>query len=128
MQTCTTNGITITVETQYLPAHSNPRVDKFIFGYLITIENGSMHTVQLLRRQWHITDSDGSRREVEGEGVVGLQPVIAPGESHRYTSFCNLDTAFGKMDGSYLMSRIDDNSFFDARIPEFLLMAPFKMN
>ncbi|MBK8968026.1 MAG: Co2+/Mg2+ efflux protein ApaG [Lewinellaceae bacterium] len=128
METLTTNNITVSVETEYLAAHSNPREGKFIFGYHITIENRSPHTVQLLRRHWVIMDSDGVLREVEGEGVVGLQPVLAPGEVHGYSSFCNLDTALGKMSGTYLMVRLDDNSQFEASIPEFRMVAPFLLN
>ncbi len=128
METLTTNNITVSVETEYLTAHSNPREGKYIFGYHITIENHSAYTVQLLRRHWIIQDSDGALREVEGEGVVGLQPVLAPGEVHGYSSFCNLDTEIGKMSGAYLMTRLDDGSQFDANIPEFRMIAPFKLN
>ena len=128
MDTCTTNNITVSVETQYLAAHSNPRAGKYIFGYHITIENRSPHTVQLLRRHWFIQDGCGTLREVEGEGVVGLQPVLAPGEAHDYSSFCDLDTDMGKMVGIYLMTRMDDESLFEAKVPEFLLVAPFRLN
>ena len=128
METLTTNNITVSVETEFLAAHSNPREGKFIFGYHITIENRSQHTVQLLRRHWLIQDAYGVLREVEGEGVVGLQPVLAPGEVHGYSSFCNLDTEIGKMSGNYLMSRLDDGSAFEASIPEFKMVAPFKLN
>lgn len=128
METFTTNGITVSVETQYLPAHSNPREGKFIFGYHINIINGSPYTVQLLRRHWVISAADGSLREVEGEGVIGQQPVLAPGEEHEYTSFCHLETELGRMSGTYLMSRFDDGTFFEVTIPEFRMAAPFKMN
>ena len=128
METLTTNNITVSVETEYLSAHSNPRESKFIFGYHITIENRSPYTVQLLRRHWVIVDSDGVLREVEGEGVVGLQPVLAPGEIHGYSSFCNLDTGLGKMAGTYLLVRLDDDSTFEASIPEFRMVAPFVLN
>jgi ApaG protein len=128
MDTLTTNNITVSVETQYLAAHSNPRAGKYIFGYHITIENHSPHTVQLLRRHWIIQDACGTLREVEGDGVVGLQPVLAPGEVHGYSSFCNLDTDIGKMVGVYQMTRMNDSSLFDAKIPEFLMVAPFKLN
>ena len=128
METLTTNNITVSVETQYLDGHSNPRASKCVFGYHITIENRSPHTVQLLRRRWLIQDACGTIREVEGAGVVGLQPVLAPGETYEYASFCNFDTDMGKMVGTYLMARTDDGSFFEANIPEFLLVAPFKQN
>ncbi|MCA0236324.1 MAG: Co2+/Mg2+ efflux protein ApaG [Bacteroidetes bacterium] len=128
MEIFTTNGITVRVETQYMPFHSNPRQSKFIFGYHITIENGSTHTVQLLRRHWVINDSDGQVREVEGEGVIGLQPVLSPGESHAYDSYCDLSTEFGKMSGTYLMMRLDNETLFEVTIPEFRMAAPFKLN
>ena len=128
MEILTTYGITITVETRYLPDHSDPAGDKFIFGYLISIENGSEHTVQLLRRHWIIVDANGNTREVEGEGVVGLQPVLEPGETHQYASYCDLNTDLGKMRGTYLMTRHDDHSFFYVPIPEFKLVAPARMN
>lgn len=128
METLTTNGITVSVETQYLSAHSNPREEKFIFGYHIVIENGSPFTVQLLRRRWIIQDADGRLREVEGEGVIGQQPVIEPGASHEYASFCNMQTDIGKMRGTYLFTRRDDGSLFEVTIPEFRMVAPFRMN
>ncbi len=128
METSTTNGITVSVETQYLPSHSNPREGKFIFGYHITIVNRSFFTVQLLRRHWVITNADGIMREVEGEGVIGQQPVLAPGEGHEYTSFCHLETEIGRMSGTYLMSRYDDNTYFEVTVPEFRMAAPFKLN
>jgi ApaG protein len=128
MEICTTNGITVRVETQYLPAHSNARAKKFLFGYHITIENGSPFTVQLLSRVWDIWDSNGIRRKVEGEGVVGQQPMLAPGEVHSYSSYCNLMTEIGKMSGAYLMVRAHDQAEFYARIPEFQLVVPHIKN
>lgn len=128
MEIQTTNGITVSVQTQYLPMHSNPREGKLIFGYHISIENGSPYTVQLLRRHWVIQEASGEIREVEGEGVIGQQPVINPGESHEYTSFCNLCSEMGKMSGTYLMNRRDDDTLFEVVIPEFRMIAPFKLN
>ncbi|MEQ1746333.1 MAG: Co2+/Mg2+ efflux protein ApaG [Saprospiraceae bacterium] len=128
MEIRTTNNITVSVETEYLPEHSNPMASKYIFGYHITIQNGSPHTVQVLRRRWLIQDACGTLRGVEGEGVVGLQPVLAPGAIHRYSSFCNLDTDMGKMAGAYLLARTDDGFLFEANVPEFQMVAPFKRN
>jgi ApaG protein len=127
MATRTTNGITVTVETFYQAEYSRPKEYKFIFAYRITIENRSADTVQLMRRHWHIYDSNGTHREVEGEGVVGQQPVLQPGESHQYVSWCPLSTEIGKMAGIFLMEKTDGSSF-QARIPEFRLIAPQKMN
>lgn len=128
MVTSTTNGITVSVESQYLPEHSNPRGRKYIFGYHISIENGSPNTVQLLRRKWYITDGTGTMREVEGDGVVGRQPIIAPGDSHEYLSFCNLSTEVGKMSGYYTMIRTSDGTELVVEIPEFQMFTPSLFN
>lgn len=128
MEIQTTNGITVSVETQYLPTHSNPRERKYIFGYRISIENGTDTAVQLTHRHWIIWDADGQFREVEGEGVVGLQPVIEPGQCHTYASFCNLHAEIGSMKGSYRMVRLLDTHIFDVVIPTFKMVVPFKMN
>ncbi len=128
MEISTTNGITVSVEAQYLPEHSNPRGLKFIFGYHITIENRSSETVQLLRRKWYITDSFGNVREVAGDGVVGKQPVLEPGEAHSYVSFCNLFSEVGKMRGFYTMARQPDGHEFEVEIPEFKMVAPSILN
>lgn len=128
MEILTTNGITITVETKFLPAHSDPKGGAYLFGYHITIENGSDHTVQLLRRHWFIHDSIGIIREVEGEGVIGQQPILKPGETHEYASYCDLKTDIGKMRGTFQMIRRDDNSMFDIPVPEFKMFIPERMN
>ena len=128
METLTTKGIKVSVESFYQETQSRPLDRKYVFAYRITIENGSRYTVQLLRRHWHIVDSNDQRREVEGEGVIGQQPVLAPGESHQYVSWCPLTSEIGKMYGTYLMVRPEDQRTFDVRIPEFKLIAPFKLN
>ena len=121
-------GITISVETYYQPDYSNPVNSEFMFAYRITIENSNTFPVKLLRRHWHIYDSNGSMREVEGEGVVGVQPQINPGDSYQYVSGCNLRTEMGKMYGTYLMENINNNKTFDVLIPAFEMTAPFKHN
>ncbi len=128
MEIAVTNGITVAVETNYLPHHSDPREGRYIFGYHIMIENGSTQTVQLLRRHWYITDAAAQIREVEGEGVVGEQPIIPPGERYEYASYCDLNTEIGKMRGHYLMTRRDDDALFEAEIPEFRMVVPSKLN
>ncbi|MCO4292730.1 Co2+/Mg2+ efflux protein ApaG [Solitalea sp. MAHUQ-68] len=128
MVTKITDGVKISVETVYQPEYSNPANNHFMFAYKITIENLTDYTVQLLRRHWYIFDSNGTHREVEGEGVVGQQPVIEPGESHEYVSGCNLNTEIGTMKGTYQMLRIFDGSHFDVNIPEFHLVSPHRMN
>lgn len=128
METLTTQGIRISVEPFYLPHESIPIQHRYVFAYRITILNQSPDTVQLLRRHWYIVESNGVQREVEGEGVVGLQPVLEPGESHQYTSWCPLMTDLGKMYGTFQMVRLSDDAKFDVQIPEFKLAPPFKMN
>jgi ApaG protein len=99
-----------------------------MFAYRITIANQSEYTVKLLRRHWYITDSVHGTSEVEGEGVVGQQPVLEPGETHQYVSGCAIKSDIGKMYGTYLMERSIDGQFFEVKIPEFLLVAPFYNN
>lgn len=128
MDTKTTQGVTVHVTTNYLPDYSSPAQQHFVFAYRITIENNSEFTVKLLRRHWHIYDSNNEVREVEGEGVVGQQPVLEPGESHQYVSGCNLKTSIGKMAGTFLMERLVDGKQFQVTIPEFTLIIPYKLN
>lgn len=128
MLTTTTRGIRISVETFYHHAHSRPSEHHYVFAYRITIENHSDFSVQLLRRHWTIIDGCGGRREIEGEGVVGQQPLIPSGESHQYVSWANLNTDIGKMFGTYLMERHIDAEQFEVAIPEFYMVAPAKMN
>ena len=128
MVTQITEGVKVSVETVYQSEYSNPAQEHFMFAYKITIENLSDYTVQLMRRHWYIFDSNGTLREVEGKGVVGEQPVIEPGESHEYVSGCNLKTDMGSMKGSYLMRRLMDNQTIRVNIPEFQLVAPYRLN
>jgi ApaG protein len=128
MDTLITNGIKISVETFYQPSYSNPVEAKFIHAYRITIENLGDMTVQLMRRHWVITDSDGIVREVEGEGVIGVQPIIAPNDQYQYISGCNLKSELGKMYGSYLMENVYTRQRFQVNIPVFYMEAPFKRN
>ncbi len=123
-----TEGVSITVETFYQPAQSNPLNGEYLFAYKITIENGSAVPVKLLRRYWKIADSNGSFREVEGEGVVGQQPLIEPDGSYQYISACNLRSEMGKMWGFYQMENGYNKRLFNVAIPEFQMIAPFKMN
>ena len=128
MVTKVTGGVKVSVETFYQPQHSDPRLNHFVFAYRITIENCSEHIVQLKRRHWIIIDADGQHREVEGEGVIGEQPRLKPGEVYKYVSGCNLTCEFGKMFGSYEMERTDNNKRFRVRIPEFLMMTDAKQS
>ncbi len=128
MPTLITEGIKVSIEPTYQPAYSDPNRHKFVFSYDVHIENMSRETVQLLRRHWFIFDSNGVRREVEGEGVIGQQPILTPGETHSYASWCPLITEVGKMHGHYLFTRRSDNRRFRVHIPEFQLVAPFRLN
>ena len=128
MTTEITAGIKITVETMFQSEKSRPLQSQYLFAYRITIENESDHTVQLKRRHWYIFDSNGNKSEIEGEGVVGEKPVLAPGETHQYVSGCSLVTDMGTMYGSYQMERKPDGKLFYVRIPLFDLIAPYKMN
>lgn len=121
-------GVKVSVETFYQPEYSNPMNSEFMFAYRITIENNNIFPVKLISRHWHISDSNGSKREVEGEGVVGIQPVIAPGTSYQYVSGSNLRSELGKMYGTYLVENVLNKTSFTVVIPSFGLEAPFKMN
>ena len=123
-----TEGVKIMVETYYQPAQSNPVNSQYLFAYRITIENLTIYPVKLVSRHWHIIDSNGTHREVEGEGVVGMQPVIGPGDTYQYTSAANLQSDMGKMYGSYLMENLFNKKKLRIAIPEFQLITPAKMN
>ena len=123
-----TEGVSIQVETYYLAEQSKPTHGEFFFAYRITIENLTKYPVQLHNRHWDIVDSNGSHRVVEGEGVVGQQPVLETNQSYQYTSACNLRTEIGKMYGYYTFENLYNKELFRVVIPEFQLVAPTKMN
>jgi ApaG protein len=123
-----TEGVKVSVESFYQPDYSNPVNSEYMFAYRITIENKNDFPVKLLRRHWYIFDSNASHREVEGEGVVGVQPQINAGEQYQYISGCNLKTEMGKMYGTYLMEDIATKKQFSVNIPVFEMVVPFKMN
>lgn len=123
----TTRGVRVEVESRYLPEKSDPGRKRWFFAYDIRISNDGDDVVQLLTRHWIITDANGKVEEVKGPGVVGNQPVLAPGESFEYTSFCPLTTPFGTMEGSYQMV-IDGGAGFDATIAQFALSEPMTVN
>src|SRR5258706_16149078 len=118
----TTDEITISVKPVYLEDQSDFMERKFVFAYFVRIENKGKEAVQLLRRHWLINHGGGRVEEVEGEGVVGKQPTIKPGEVHEYNSFCVLDTFEGTMEGTYLIQRTN-GEYFRATIPKFVLRA-----
>lgn len=128
MVTASTNKIKVSVETFYQPDYSYPRSQHFMFAYRIRIENNSNDTIQLLRRHWYIVDALGHHREVEGEGVIGEQPIIRKDEKYEYISGCDLRTDMGKMFGTYLMENLHTGKVFHVIIPEFYMIAPMKLN
>jgi len=119
----TTRGVVVRVSVSYLPEQSEPTRGRWFWAYHIRIENEGAVAVQLLTRHWIITDGRGLRHTVEGEGVVGEQPMIAPGASFDYVSGCPLSTPSGSMQGSYHMID-EDGDAFDVTIPRFALIAP----
>ena len=127
MSEATTNGVKVRVAARFLEERSNPQTNKFIFAYTVTITNTEAAPVQLVSRKWFIKDADGDIETVEGPGVVGEKPVLQPGQSFEYTSFCPLETPFGTMEGHYNMVAAD-GSRFEARIAPFGLATPGALN
>lgn len=117
------NNIQVGVETRYIEDQSNPEQNYYVFAYTITIQNKGDQPAQLISRHWVITDSNHKVQEVRGDGVIGEQPVLKPGEQFVYTSGTMLETSVGTMKGSYQM-KADDGSQFDATIDEFVLSTP----
>lgn len=117
-----TNGFRVSVEPTYLPEQSDPDSRKYLFGYRIRIANESNRVARLMSRRWVIIDATGVRREVEGDGVIGQQPLIRPGFGHEYRSQCDLRTQWGTMEGQYTM-RGDDGELFQIAIARFYLVA-----
>ena len=117
------NNIRVDVETRYIEDQSNPEQNYYVFAYTITIQNKGQQSAQLLTRHWVITDSNQKIQEVRGDGVVGEQPLLKPGEQFVYTSGTMLETSVGTMKGSYQMLA-DDGLQFDATVDEFVLSTP----
>ncbi len=120
MSDVTTEGIRVGARAYYLPEESEPDRHEYYFGYRILILNSSPHTVQLISRHWQIIDGSGTQQEVDGDGVVGEQPILEPNRAFKYTSFCKLPTHWGTMEGHYRMRR-EDGYEFDVRIGRFWL-------
>lgn len=121
-------GIRVSARVKFKDEYSEPDKNYFVFFYRITVENHNDFEVQLLRRHWDIFDSNGIKTIVEGEGVVGEKPVLAPGESFTYESACNLESGIGRMGGYYQMMRTENGELFQADIPEFILEVPYMLN
>lgn len=127
MSDTTTRGIRVQVESFYDEDRSAPQENYYFFAYRVTISNGGGEPAQLVSRDWIITDATGYQQQVQGPGVVGEQPLLAPGESFEYTSFCPLSTPVGSMHGSYRMMLASGESF-DAVIAPFSLAVPHSVN
>ncbi|MDQ6981959.1 MAG: Co2+/Mg2+ efflux protein ApaG [Mariprofundus sp.] len=119
--------VVVEVNPEYSPEHSEPEQNHYVFIYYISIQNRGRQAAQLISRHWVITDANGKVEEVRGDGVVGEQPVLAPGDEHCYNSFCVLETHVGCMQGSYMMLG-EDGRYFDAPIPAFTLAVPGALN
>ena len=123
----TTRGIRVQVTTSYLAERSAPAEQQYLFTYRVRISNVGSETAQLISREWIITDSDGNEQRVLGPGVIGEQPVLAPGDAFEYSSFCPLKTPVGSMHGSYQMVTAEGEAF-DAVITPFTLAVPHSLN
>jgi len=123
-----TKAIRVKVKSSFSELQSNIDLNEFFFTYHIQIENCSDQTVQLLSRRWLIKDSNGQNRMVEGEGVVGEQPILGPGQVYEYYSGCLLKTGFGKMKGMYMFQTLPEFEPFEVEIPAFNLVLPWVLN
>jgi ApaG protein len=127
MSDATTRGIRVQVRSFYDEERSSPEENYYFFSYQVRISNVGHETAQLVSREWLITDGNGDAQRVQGPGVVGEQPVLAPGESFEYTSFCPLPTAVGAMYGTYRMV-LENGESFEAEIAPFSLAVPHAVN
>jgi ApaG protein len=127
MSEAITRGIRVEVQSAYLPERSAPEEGRFLFAYFVRISNTGTEQAQLVSRHWIITDANGREEQVKGAGVVGEQPVLKPGDTFEYSSFCPLPTSVGSMWGSYQMIT-EDGETFDAAIAPFTLAVPNALN
>jgi ApaG protein len=128
MSEAVTNSIRVEVMSKYSPENSRPLQDVWVFEYTVRITNQGTETVQLVSRHWIITDALDHVEEVQGPGVIGEQPVLAPGESFKYSSWCPLKTPTGMMRGTYQMTRAAGGAGFDVEIAPFALKARYMVN
>lgn len=128
MFTATTSDIQIQVATHFVPEYSVPFSNEYLFAYHIRITNHGNAAIQVLSREWHILDGPSHSRLVTGEGLVGKQPHIAPGHTHEYVSYCNLQFPFGRMKGQFFAVRKADGEALALEVPVFTLMAPHLLN
>jgi len=123
-----TKGVSVSVEVVFEAEHSNSDLPKYVFSYQVTIANNGDFPIQLLRRHWIIYQSNGTKKEVEGAGVVGRQPIIQSGDSFQYTSWCPIQESIGYMEGSYMIKNELTGDFFEVEIPRFHLIEPNLLN
>jgi len=123
MENKSQNQVKVTAVASYIDAQSAPEANRFVFAYKITVQNNGSEAAKLTHRHWHITDANGKQEEVHGEGVIGKQPYLKPGETFEYSSGTILETPVGAMQGYYDMTR-DDGSHFKADIAPFTLSVP----
>ncbi|HZV70034.1 MAG TPA: Co2+/Mg2+ efflux protein ApaG [Saprospiraceae bacterium] len=128
MHALTTNGVRIGVESNFQPGHSFPHRSQYLHVYTIHIKNYNEYPIQLISRHWDITEADGTKKVVDGQGVVGEQPLLDAGGLHSYSSFCVLAFPIGKMSGFYTMVRMDTGEQFNVDIPAFNLVMPDALN
>lgn len=130
MTSQTTQRITVSAESFYQEQYSQPEEDQYVHAYRIRISNNSATPIRLLSRSWEVIEGTGERRLIEGEGVVGQQPVISPGESYEYNSWVQFKTPIGAMQGSYVMYRETDGTenYFQVDVPKFLHLTPAVLN
>ncbi len=128
MKESITNGVSIKVNAHYQADVSQPAKSIFVHSYDIEIHNHNDFKVQLISRYWRIMDALGNIKIVEGEGVIGQQPILGPGQNHQYSSWCPINTTLGSMEGYYIMKRLIDGSTFKAYVPKFILMETQLMN
>lgn len=123
-----TEGIRVNVRSAYIRDESSPSHQYFVFAYQVEIINESDAVVQLMSREWHITDGVGVQRVVKGEGVVGKKPIIRPGQTYKYVSGSHFNTNIGKMSGYYRMVRVEDGTELAVDIPAFVMIVPYLNN
>lgn len=128
MFTATTSDIEIQVATHFAAEHSVPFSEEYLFAYHIRITNHGSTSIQVMAREWHIHDGVANKRLVEGAGLVGKQPHIAPGHTHEYVSYCNLKYPFGKMHGLFYAIRKSDGQVLALEVPAFTLLLPDLLN
>jgi ApaG protein len=123
-----TQGILIQAEPEFNEVYSSEEKSNYVFTYHIAIHNNTNFAIQLLKRKWTIFDSIGVQSQVQGDGVIGEQPIIKPGEVYRYESYCPLKSDIGYMKGTYQMKHLEKNTIFEVQIPMFELIRPFRLN